>query len=65
MIGAVAAAYYLVNLPEVGGLEALMSHENVVDKLSILPDFTNTEALITLLIIPIAVQWWSFLVSWS
>ncbi len=61
MAGAIGAAYYLVNLPEIGGLEALISHENVVDKLSILPDFNNTEAIITLLIIPLAVQWWS---SW-
>ncbi|NNC49444.1 MAG: Na+:solute symporter [Flaviramulus sp.] len=61
MAGAIGAAYYLVNLPEVGGIEAIMANENVVDKLSILPDFTNKEALITLLIIPLAVQWWS---SW-
>ena len=32
-----------------------------MDKLSILPDFNDKEALITLLIIPLAVQWWS---SW-
>ncbi len=61
MAGALGAAYYLVGLPEVGGLEALLQHENVVGKLNILPDFSNTEALITLLIIPLAVQWWS---SW-
>lgn len=61
MAGAIGAAYYLVGLPEVGGLENLLQHENVADKLSILPDFSNTEALITLLIIPLAVQWWS---SW-
>jgi len=61
MGGAIGAAYYLVNIPEVGGIEALISHENVADKISILPDFSNTEAVITLLIIPLAVQWWS---SW-
>lgn len=61
MAGALGAAYYLVGLPEVGGLEALLQHENVADKLNILPDFTDKEALITLLIIPLAVQWWS---SW-
>lgn len=61
MGGAIGAAYFLVNLPEVGGMEALMSHENVVDKLSILPDFSDKNAIITLLIIPLAVQWWS---SW-
>lgn len=59
MIGAIGAAWYLVNLPEVGGLKNLVTHENVINKLSILPDFSNTEAVITLLIIPFAVQWWS------
>ncbi|MGB5499047.1 MAG: sodium:solute symporter family protein [Maribacter sp.] len=61
MAGAIGAAYYLVNLPEVGGIDAVMSNENVKDKLSILPDFSNTKAVITLLAIPLAVQWWS---SW-
>lgn len=61
MAGAIAAAYYIVGLPEVGGLKALFEHENVAGKLSLLPDFSNKEALITLLIIPLAVQWWS---SW-
>ena len=61
MAGAIGAAFYLVNIPEVGGIEALITHENVADKLSILPDFDNTSVLITLFIIPIAVQWWS---SW-
>lgn len=61
MGGAIGAAYYLVNLPEVGGVQALLTHENVIDKIAILPDFGNREALITLLIIPLAVQWWS---SW-
>ncbi len=61
IIGAVGAAYYLVNLPEVGGVSNLIVHENVADKISILPDFSDTEALIGILIIPLAVQWWS---SW-
>lgn len=61
MAGSIGAAYYLVNLPEVGGLTVLMENENVADKLSILPDFNDKNALITLLIIPLAVQWWS---SW-
>ena len=60
-LGAIGAAYYLVNLPEVGGIQALLANENVAGKISILPDFGNKEAVITLLIIPLAVQWWS---SW-
>ncbi len=59
MGGAIGAAYYLVNIPEVGGLDALMANENVSGKLSLLPDFSDKKALITLLIIPLAVQWWS------
>jgi len=59
IVGAIGAAYYLVNLPEIGGLEKLMSHENVSGKLSIFPDFTDKEALIGIFIIPLAVQWWS------
>ena len=59
MAGGIGAAWYCVNLPEVGGIQALMVHENVSDKLNILPDLDNKETLITLLIIPLAVQWWS------
>jgi len=59
MAGGIGAAFYCVNLPEIGGLNALLTHENVTDKLNILPDFNNTETLITLLVIPLAVQWWS------
>lgn len=59
MIGTVWAAYVIVNLPQVGGLEALVTHENVIGKMDLLPDFNNTEALVTLMIIPLAVQWWA------
>ena len=61
MAGSIGAAYYLVNIPEVGGIQALLANENVADKIAILPDFSDTDAMITLLIIPLAVQWWS---SW-
>lgn len=59
MIGAIGAAIYLVNMPEVGGVSAILENDLVRSKMSILPDFSNTEALITILIIPLAVQWWS------
>lgn len=59
MIGSVWATIYIVNLPEIGGLDTLLTHTSVSDKLNILPDFSDTNALITLLIIPFAVQWWS------
>ncbi len=59
MIGSIGAAYVVVNLPQVGGLEGLFQHPAVQPRLNFLPDFSNTEALMTLLILPLAVQWWS------
>jgi Na+/proline symporter len=59
MIGSVAAAVYALRLPEVGGLSGLMSHANVVDKLSFLPDFSDPTTAAAIFIVPIAVQWWS------
>ncbi|MDH5475069.1 MAG: Na+:solute symporter, partial [Cyclobacteriaceae bacterium] len=59
MIGSVWAAIYVINMPEVGGLHALVTNESVVGKLDFLPDFNNWETLVPLFIIPIAVQWWS------
>ncbi len=60
MIGAIAAAVVLCGQPEIGGFEHLLMHENVSGKLNLLPDFSKT-SVIPLLIIPLAVQWWS---SW-
>lgn len=61
MFGAIAAAVIVCGLPEVGGFSNLLQHENVKDKLNILPDFSDFDTLVPLLIIPLAVQWWS---SW-
>src|SRR5690606_12055759 len=36
-----------------------LTHEAVVGKLNLLPDFNDPTTLIPLLIIPLAVQWWS------
>jgi SSS family solute:Na+ symporter len=59
MAGSIAAAIVVLRLPQVGGLQGLFSHPNVHGKLSILPDFSDTSLLLTVLIIPLAVQWWS------
>jgi len=59
MFGAIMAAVVACRLPEVGGLSALIHHENVAGRLSLLPDFSDPKALIPVLIIPLAVQWWS------
>ena len=59
MIGAVGAAMIVLKLPDVGGMSGLLKNPLVNGKLGLLPDFSNREALITLLILPLAVQWWS------
>lgn len=59
MIGSVWACSVIINLPEVGGLTALIEHKDIVPKLNFFPEFTNMEAIVIVLIIPIAVQWWS------
>ena len=59
MVGSVWAAYYIVSMPEIGGLGQLLAHENVADKLNFLPDFNDSSSILILLIIPLAVQWWS------
>jgi len=59
MAGAVIVAVVAVGLPKVGGLTNLLSHEAVKRKLSVLPDFSNTDLLMSVFIIPLAVQWWA------
>lgn len=64
MIGATAAAYFALQHPQVGGLDGLLTHELVAEKLPLMPEWdwsnANTrETLITVLIIPLAVQWWN------
>lgn len=59
LLGAVYAAYVAVTQPEVGGLSGLLSHESIQGKLDIIPDFSNTSLVVSMFIIPLAVQWWS------
>lgn len=69
MIGSVAAAYFAINHADIGSLSALLEHPNLEGKLSFLPEVERTasgalteqsmNAWVTLLIIPLLVQWWS------
>lgn len=59
MFGAFYAAYVVIQEPEIGSLSNLISHPNVVDKINLVPDISNPSILISLFIIPIAVQWWA------
>lgn len=59
MVGAIWAAYYVLNLPEIGGLDGLLSHPNVSGKLDLIPSMDNENLFWGIFIIPLAVQWWS------
>ncbi|MDZ4672884.1 MAG: sodium:solute symporter family protein [Gemmatimonadota bacterium] len=58
MTGAVAAAVYALRQPEVGGLAGLFSKLDP-GTLSLVPDFSDWGMTLTVLIIPLTVQWWS------
>src|SRR5690606_30079991 len=59
MAGMVMACIYIVNLPQVGGLDNLLSHTSILGKTSFIPDWNDKNTFFTLLVIPLAVQWWS------
>lgn len=58
MTGAVAAAVYALKHPAVGGLTGLIDKLDP-GTLNLLPDFGNLELTLSLLIIPLTIQWWS------
>jgi len=58
MTGSFAAAYYALQQPEVGGLAGLIAKTDP-KVLSLVPDFGDWGLTLSVLIIPITVQWWS------
>ena len=59
MVATFWAAIVIVNLPEIGGLNALISHPDIVPKLDLIPDVSDKELFLVVFLLPIAVQWWS------
>jgi Na+/proline symporter len=66
MTAVIAAAYFALKLPQVGGLSGLVDKLSGLEGpgglnyLNILPDFTNTwDLAVAVFIMPIAVQWWA------
>src|SRR2546425_10524689 len=59
MVGSVMAAVVALGLPEVGGLSGLFAHPAVAGRLSLLPDFSDWSTAAAVLVVPLAVQWWS------
>ena len=66
MSAVIAAAYFAVTLPQVGGLSGLidkvgaMTGPGGIKYLNMMPDFSNNwELAVAIFVMPIAVQWWS------
>jgi Na+/proline symporter len=66
MTAVIAAAYFALQLPQVGGLSGMVEKLSSVtgpggiNYLNILPDFTsNWDIAIAIFIMPVAVQWWA------
>ena len=59
MLATFWAAAVIVNLPQVGGLDNLINHPDIVPKLDLIPDISNTELFLTIFLLPLALQWWS------
>ena len=59
MIGSIWAMIYILGLEQIGGLSNLITHENVVDKLALIPDLSDPDIWIPILLVPLAVQWWA------
>jgi SSS family solute:Na+ symporter len=63
MTGALVVAISAVSQPEIeaiGGLSGLLGADSPIrDRLNFLPDWSDPSLLLSLLIIPVAVQWWA------
>jgi len=58
MTGSFAAAYFALKQPEVGGLAGLVQRIDP-KTLSLIPDFGDWGMTLSVLVIPLTVQWWS------
>lgn len=66
MTAVIAAAYFALQLPQIGGLSGLVDKlSNIkgpggINYLNMLPDFSNNwDIAIAIFIMPVAVQWWA------
>ena len=59
MTGSIWACIYILDLEAVGGLSNMLQNEEVLKKISLLPDFSNPSVWAPILLVPLAVQWWA------
>ena len=59
MVGAILAAIVVVRSPEINGLDNLLAHPNLTDKLNLVPSISQPDIFLGIFLIPLAVQWWA------
>ena len=59
LAGAFAIMYFGWSHPAVGGFSKMMSNPVVQSHLDFFPSFSDTDTLVAVFIIPIAIQWWN------
>ena len=59
MVGAVVGMVYAFGLPQVGGFSAMMANPVVKAHLNFFPNVNDTDLLVSVFVIPIAIQWWN------
>ncbi len=66
MAAVIAAAYFAIELPQIGGLTGLVDKLSQIrgpgglNYLNVLPDFSNNwDLAVAIFIMPVAVQWWA------
>ena len=59
MIGSIWAMLYILGLPEIGGISKLISHVNVEDKIALVPNMSDPNVWVPILLVPLAIQWWA------
>ena len=57
MSGSIYLMFYSVK--KAGGMDKIVNSDIISGKLSLLPNFSDTETLVAMFVIPIAVQWWA------
>ena len=58
MVGVIAAAWVALSQPEVGGLHGLVNRIDPAT-LSLLPDFSDWGLTLSVLVVPLTIQWWA------
>ncbi|MDD4145016.1 MAG: Na+:solute symporter [Prolixibacteraceae bacterium] len=59
MSGAFIPAYFVISSPRIGGMSGFLQHAAIIDKLDLIPDFSDPLMAVIVFVIPLTIQWWA------